>query len=208
MRNRVAVLAVLLCLQFNAPHVAAQEYKVLSEKPFIAQTFDPARNETEVKLDLSSKGVKKVGEFTFGKDKSNPAVLYAQVEPGAPPPIQSGLLLGYASYVYEGRSPAARRDVRLTFYSKRKDVFKDQAAFSISIEGQTAYEGTVVLASQPLLDDEFKQKVMANVPTDVFLRAARAGKVLFVLGPKAYRPKDFQQKSMRALADMIDPQGK
>jgi hypothetical protein len=50
--------------------------------------------------------------------------------------------------------------------------------------------------------------ITVNVPTDVFLRIARAKKVQFKLGPKSYEPVGYQQRYMRALAGIMDPQGK
>jgi hypothetical protein len=207
--GRAFILAVLFCLQFNAPYAEAQEIKFISHKPLITQEFSPARNETEVKLALNSRGVSaNPVKIPFGDKKSDPILIYSPAEPGARTPIQSDMLLGYASYIYEGKNPTGKQGVTFTFYSKSKDTFKDQPAFSISVGEQIIQEGVVDVAQQLAPDEDFRQKVIVRVPTDVFLRVARSKKVQFTLGLKTYKPEGFQQKSMRALADIIDPQSK
>lgn len=202
------LLAILFCLQFNTLDARAQEVRTLSEKPYIIQTFAPERNETEVKLFLSIKGIssKNSIEIYLGKDKSNPIRMSDfQHDPTAGSRIQSGVLLDHASYIYEGTTPTGRQGVRFTFYSKRKDTFKDQPSFSIIVDGQAIHEGVAEPPIHLASDEDFKQKILVSVPTNVFLRTARAKKVQFKLGPKVYKPESFQQKSMRALADIIDP---
>jgi hypothetical protein len=207
--RKAFILAILFSLQFNVLHTSAQDSKTLSEKPLITQIFEPAKNETVVKVLLGSKMFSRDPvKIPFGKDKSNPLRIYAPSEADTGPPVQSGLLLSDASYIYEGRTPAGKQSVRFTFYSKRKDTFKDQSAFSISIEGQTIAEGVAEPPVQLASDEDFGQRITVSVSTDVFLRIARAKKVQFKLGPKAYKPEGFQYKSMRALADIIDPQNK
>ena len=78
-------------------------------------------------------------------------------------------------------------------------------AFSISAEGQELQQGAAEL---PGIWAKGQQMITVSVPTEVFLRIARAKKVQFKLGPKIYKPVGFQQKYMRALAKIIDPQGK
>lgn len=190
------------------PYTAAQEVKYLSDRPFITQEYVPANNETEVKVFLSSKAFfSEPFKVLSGKHQSEPIWIYGTFAADAQPPFQSGIVLGYASYIYEGRTPTGKQSVRFAFYSKRKDTFKDPPAFSISVAGQAIQQGAAE-ALVPLTDSQFKQKVIVSVPTDVFLRVARARKVQFELGQKTYKPEGFQQKSMRALADIIDRQGK
>jgi hypothetical protein len=186
------LLALLFCLQLNVPEVRAQggvEGKKLSRDPLIIQTFDPAKNETEVKVILGNNmSADQLMTYTA-------PVTY---------PVQSGLNLGWATYVYEGRVPGEKQGVIFTFFSEREDTFKARPAFSISAEGQELQQG---VAELPGLWGK-GQMITLSVPTDVFLRVARAKKAEFTLGPKTYKPVGFQRKYMRALAKIIDPQGK
>jgi hypothetical protein len=187
------LLALLFCLQLNVPDVRAQgdiEGKKLSSDPLIIQMFDPAKNETNVKVVLGT------------NMSADPLMTYT-----APVtyPIQSGLNLGWADYVYEGRAPSGKQGVIFTFFLKREDAFKTQPAFSISAEGQELLQG---VAELPDAGTKGTQSVTLRVPTEIFLRVARAKKVQFKLGPKVYKPVGFQRKYMRALAKIIDPQGK
>ena len=201
--RRSFILAVLFCLQFNALYAPAQEAKTISEKPWITQVFDPAVNETSVRVILNS------DSFTAKWPKSGIMLGGVQGRIYAPRQIarlQSGLVLDSAGLVYEGRTPTGKQSVRFTFLSKRKDTFKDRSAFSISIEGQPIQEGVAEPPVQLASDQDFRQKIMVSVPLEVFLRIARAEDVQFVLGPKTYKTESFQQKSMQALAEMINPQ--
>lgn len=206
--RRAFVVAFLLCVQFTLLYAGVQEGKTLSEKPHIIQVFDPGKNETEIKVFLSINTFSSDTEKIFlGKDKSNPVTISIP-RPGSSASIQSGLLLGYSSHIYEGRTPSGKQSVRLAFYSKRKDTFKDQSSFSITGDGQTIHEGVAEPPTHLASDKDFKQKIIVSVPTEVFLRIARAKKVEFKLGTKTYAPEGFQQKSMQALANIIAPQSK
>ena len=188
------LLTFLFCLRFYVLGAKAQESvdgKILSKKPLISQIFYPAKNETEVKVILASNA-----------DASNPRMMSnSQITF----PIQSGVNLGFATYVYEGRIPGGKQNVRFTFVSDRKDTFEDQPAFSINADDQEIQKG---VAELPGLWDKNQQMITLNVPTEAFLRVAAAKKVEFRLGPKTYKPVGFQLKYMRALAKIIDPRSK
>jgi hypothetical protein len=201
--SRALALAVLFCFQINLLCALAQESKVLSEKPVITQVFDPARNETEVSVILSSN--------SFSADKSTftlggkTVTIYG---PGSSARTQSGLVLGYASHTYEGRTQTGKQNASFTFFSKHKDTFKDQPAFSIIIDGQATHGGKAEQPSQLDLKGDYWQKIKMIVPTQVLLQIASAKKVQFNIGPKIYKLEGFQQKSIRALADTFDAQKK
>jgi hypothetical protein len=88
--------------------------------------FDPAKNETGVRVILGNNLA------------SNPLMT---PDGHASYPVQSGLNLGFAVYVYEGRAPGGKQGVIFTFISKREDTFKDPPAFSITAEGQELQQG-------------------------------------------------------------------
>lgn len=201
--GRALVLVVLFCFQINLLCALAQESKDLSEKPLITQVFDPARNETEVRVILNVNTISvDTAEFSLG---GVPGKIYG---PWKGARSQSGLVLGHASHIYEGRTPTGKQSASFTFFSKRKDTFKDQPAFSVIIEGQAIQEGVSEPPVQLASNEPYRQKIIVIVPTEVFLRIARAKKVQFKLGPKTYKTESYQQKSMRALANIIEPQSK
>ena len=203
------VLAILLWVQFSVPCVGAQEEgKTLSENPLITQVFDFEKNETEIKVYLSVNTFSSDTEKIFlGKDKSSPITIHVP-RPGSAARLQSGMLLGYASHIYEGRAPSEKQSVRFAFYSKRKDTFKEQPSFSIIGDGQVIHEGVAEPPTHLASDKDFKQKIIVSVPTEIFLRMARSQKVEFKLETKIYIPESFQQKTMQALANIINPRSK
>ena len=154
------LLAVLFCLQFNVPYTPAQEVKYISETPFITQEFVPAMNETGVTVFLSSKAfASEPFKVPLGKNQSEPIWIYGTAAADAQPPFQSGIVLGYASYIYEGRTPTGKHSVRFAFYSKRKDTFKGYLSFSISVAGQAIQQGAAEAPVQLTADPDFKQKL-------------------------------------------------
>lgn len=203
----LASLLTSLCLAQDrspAPTNQAQETQVLSQKPYITQTFDPARNETEVRVSLAiNYSLTETSDFRVGE------ITGTISGPNKGARTQSGLILGYANHIYEGRTPTGKRSGSFTFYSKRKDTFNDQAAFSIIVDGKTIQDG---MAESPIQlsskGDDYKQKIILLVPIEIFLRIANAKKVQFKIGPNIYELEGFQQKSIRALADTIDLQKK
>ncbi len=107
------ILAILFCLHFNAPYALAQEAKTLSEKPLITQEFGPATNETEVRIILNSNSFSaETSKILLG---GIPGTIYA---PRQIARSQSGLVLGYASHTYEGRTPTGKQSTSFTFFSK------------------------------------------------------------------------------------------
>lgn len=201
--SRALAFAVLFCFQINLLCALAQESRVLSEKPVITQVFDPVRNETEVRVILNSNSFSAdTSTFTLG---GTTGTIYG---PGSSSRSQSGLVLGYASHIYEGRIPTGKENASFTFFSKQKDTFRDQPAFSIIIDGQATQGGMAERPSQLDSINDYRQKIKLIVPTQLFLQIASAKKVQFNIGPKIYKLEDFQQESIRALADTFDPQKK
>jgi hypothetical protein len=197
------VPVVFLCFLIYAPYAFGQETTVLSIKPFITQSFNPARNETEIRVILNSNSFSaETSEFKLGGETGT---IYG---PSKSARVQSDIVLGYASYIYEGRAPLGKQSSSFTFFSERKDTFKDQPPFSIIIDGQSIQDGTTEPPSPLDSKTGYRQKIILIVPTEVFLRIASAKTIQIKIGPKIYKLEGFQQKSIRALTDTIDPHKK
>jgi hypothetical protein len=175
--------------------------KILSRgRPSILQMYHPATDRTEVITMLGSEGVGTLGTLVSPIGQS---VTQAS--------FQSGIVLNAAHYEYEGAIPSAGRDAWFTFITKKKDAFNELPPFTISVEGQTLYQGEAELSLNIYEINGSKysdQWVNLRVSADVFLRAARAKNVEFKIGEKTYKPESFQQKYMHALANIIESQGK
>lgn len=181
---------------------ARGENKILSgARPLIIQTYHPATNRAEVITMLGGGGAGMLGALvspTTGQSEARAS-------------FQSGIVLNDAHYDYEVVTPSAARDAWFTFITKKKDAFNDLPPFTISVEGQTLYngEGELSLNIYEINGGKYAdQWVKLRVPVDVFLRVAGAKDVEFKLGEKTYKPESFQQRYMNAMANIIESQGK
>ena len=182
------------------PAEAKGENKSLSRsRPFIYQVYHLDTNKTEVTASL-------------GSDSEMPrAGMVFPEQFGIQIPFQSGIVLGAAHYDYEGATPSGVRSARFTFVTKQKDAYQVPPMFTISVEGQSIHEGEAELyqSSYEVNGRQIAdQWITLRVPIDVFLRVAGANNVEFKLGAKSYKPANFQQKYLRALAKIIEPQSK
>jgi hypothetical protein len=182
------------------PAEAKGESKFLSRRqPFIYQVYHLDTNKTEVTAIL-------------GSDSEMPgAVMVFPEQSGVNTPFQSGIVLGAAHYDYEGASPSGAQSARFTFVTKQKDAYQDPPMFTISVEGLPIHEGEAELYQSTYEVNGRKiadQWVTLKVPVGVLLRVAGSKNVEFKLGATSYKPANFQQKYLRALAKIIEPQSK
>jgi hypothetical protein len=195
------ILSILFCLQYNVLHAFGLEARSISEKPLITQKFDQATNETEVRVILNS------NSFTADTTKILLAVIPVTISaPRQFARVQSGLVLVFAKYNYEGHVPTGKQSTSFAFFSKQKNTFNDKTTFTIITDGEAIQDGLTETPTQLGSDDTYRQKTLVIVPIELYLRISHAKNLQFKLGPKTYSLEDFQQKSIQALAKIIDPQ--
>jgi hypothetical protein len=178
---------------------AGGEDKILSRgRPYILQMYHRATNRTELITMLRDEGGA-LGALANSVEQS-----------GVRASFQSGIVLNTAHYEYEGVTPSAAHAAWFTFITKKNDAFTDLPPFMISVDGQPAYQGEAELSLSIYEINGGKhadQRVKLRVPVEVFLRVAGAKDVEFKLGEKTYKPEGYQQKYMRALANIMGSQG-
>ncbi|HEX8887538.1 MAG TPA: hypothetical protein VF779_00065, partial [Pyrinomonadaceae bacterium] len=131
--QRVFILTLLICFLFIPLYTKAQDIKIISKKPPVMQLYDRTKNETDIKLKLGNNA-----------DASNISeVMSGQADVIVP--IQSGILLSFADYFYEGRTPSRKGSVKFTFLSEHKSTFKSPPDFSIIADGIEAQKGAAEL---------------------------------------------------------------
>lgn len=186
-------------LNRGAPAGGARgEDKIISRgRPSVIQVYHASTNRTEVIAMLGGEGVGTAGALVDPAGQS-----------GARAAFQSGVVLSDARYEYEGATPSAARGASFTFVARKKDAFADLPPFTISVDGQTVYEGEAELSLNIYEINGGRyadQWVRLRVPAEVFLRVAGAKSPEFRIGGRSYKPEPFQQKYLGALAKVVAP---
>ena len=190
----MGLLALCASVSICACAISAQEVSLERGKGHdpVARIFDAAKNETIVSV---------VPNFT--------ATLAAQILAGSPdvqrdPRHESiDFTLRAISYSYPGNVPLRPQTVKFVFVSDgRKPKYKDTTEFRIDVDGSPVTQGKI---DYDVKDSSFGkvEVLMALVPTDLFLRIARAAKVQFSFGAKTHKLSNLQKKDLRALAETI-----
>jgi len=176
---------------------ARGEDKLLSGP--IIQLYHRATNRTEVIAKLGAEFIRNIEAYHTLPGRY-----------GARASFQSGLVLNQAHYAYEGVTPSAARAAWFTFLTNKKAAFNDLPPFTISVDGQTLYQGEGELSLNRDTESvkDAVQRVKLRVPVDVFFRVAAAKNVEFKIGDTTYKPESFQRQYMHAMATQIESQSK
>ena len=173
---------------------AKDQHSVLSKRPPISQSYNSAKDRTDLMLPLAENE----SEMTlFGSLMST----------------RSGVVLAQAHYEYEGATYSVQRgrdSGRLIFIADKKNSYEDPPLFSVSVEGQPVFNGESELCLSIGFDHDRKvvdQWITLRMPRDVFLRVATANKVVIKIGEKSYEAKGYQIKYLHSLAKVIQALG-
>jgi hypothetical protein len=168
---------------------AKVEDKLLSERPFMFQTYNPETDKTRVRVKLLP------SSLSFEESDKQP-------------PFQSDILLSTAEYEYQGMTPSGERNVRFTFVTKRKDTYRDPPEYTISLEGRSIHQGESQLYLNVYEVNRraiAEQWVTLKVPVEVFLQVARTNGVEFSIGGRAYKPVSLQERYLQSLLKIVQP---
>lgn len=197
-RTASLCLFFVLCLALAGQVASAQEIKLLTKGDLmtpIYQMFYPEKNETvTIAPTGSAENMKMMGMVS---------------EPEMWRLTHRELVLWDVSYTYQGRNPIRPQNVNFTFFvNQRKDRYRKNQSFSISVDGTVVHEGAFVLEQRAFEGNGkpvAREVLKVTVPTDVFLSVARAKKAQLELGSETFKLNGEQRKHLSVLATTIEP---